>query len=95
MIRKVRNNTPYNQENSHRLLWVDADNRHIISTKSQGFSQTPQDIMESTMGVQSISTLATVPKPVFRMGYPFSMWFANHKTLHFQKLELSKVKSNR
>ena len=48
----------YFQENSHRLLWVDTDNRHIISMKSQGFSQTPQDIMESTMGVQSPSTLA-------------------------------------
>ena len=35
------------------------DNREIISTKSQGFSQTPQDIMRSTMGVQSSSTDAS------------------------------------
>ena len=28
--------------------------------KSQGFSQTPQDIMGSTMGVLSPSTLATL-----------------------------------
>ena len=36
------------------------DNREIISTKSQGFYQTPQDIMRSTMGVQSSSTDASV-----------------------------------
>ena len=40
-----------------RIGWVNTDNRHIISMKSQGFCQTPQDIMESTMGVQSPSTL--------------------------------------
>ena len=40
----------YFQENSHRLLWVDTDNRHIISMKSRGFSQTPQDIMEKYNG---------------------------------------------
>ena len=31
-------------------MWVDTDNRHIISTKSQGFCQTPQDIMEEYNG---------------------------------------------
>ena len=36
----------YFLENSHRLLWVDTDNRQIISMKSRGFPQTPQDIME-------------------------------------------------
>ena len=40
----------YFQENSHRLLWVDTDNRHIISMKSRGFSQTPQDIIEEYIG---------------------------------------------
>jgi len=35
----------YFLENSHRLLWVDTDNRHIMSTKSQGFLQISQDIM--------------------------------------------------
>ena len=35
---------------SHRLLWVDTDNRHIISMKSHRFSQTPQDIMEEYNG---------------------------------------------
>ena len=35
---------------SHRISWVDADNRHIIPVKSQGFSQTPQDIMEKYNG---------------------------------------------
>ena len=38
------------KENSHRLQWVDTDKRHIISTKSQGFLQTPQDIMEEYNG---------------------------------------------
>ena len=38
------------QENSHRLLWADTDNRHIISMKSRGFSHTPQDIMEEYNG---------------------------------------------
>ena len=33
-----------------RFLWVDTDNRHIISMKSQGFSQTPQDIIEEYNG---------------------------------------------
>ena len=42
---------PSNVEtSSHRLLWVDTDNRYIISTKSQGFLQTPQDIMEKYNG---------------------------------------------
>ena len=35
---------------SHRFLWIDTDKRHIISVKSQGFSQTPQDIMEEYNG---------------------------------------------
>jgi hypothetical protein len=35
---------------SHRLLWVDTDNRHIISMKSRGFPQTPQDIMAEYNG---------------------------------------------
>ena len=35
---------------SHRLLWVDTDKRHIISTKSRGFLQTPQDIMAKYKG---------------------------------------------
>ncbi len=38
------------KENSHGLLWVDTDNRYIISMKSQGFSLTPQDIMEEYNG---------------------------------------------
>jgi len=33
------------KKNLHRLMWVDTDKRHIISMKSQGFFQTPQDIM--------------------------------------------------
>ena len=40
----------YFLENSHRLLWVDTDNRHIISMKSRGFPQTPQDIMAEYNG---------------------------------------------
>ena len=40
----------YLLENSHRLLWVDTDNRHIISMKSRGFPQTPQDIMAEYNG---------------------------------------------
>ena len=31
-------------------LFIDTDNRHIISTKSQGFTQTPQDIMKEYNG---------------------------------------------
>ena len=34
----------------HRLSWADTDNRHIISMKSRGFNQTPQDIMEEYNG---------------------------------------------
>jgi len=33
-----------------RIGWVNTDNRHIISTKSRGFSQTPQDIMSEYNG---------------------------------------------
>ena len=40
----------YFLENSHRLLWVDTDNRHIIPMKSRGFSHTPQDILEEYNG---------------------------------------------
>ena len=40
----------YFLENSHRILWVDTDNRQIISMKSRGFPQTPQDIMEKYNG---------------------------------------------
>ncbi|SVD31672.1 uncharacterized protein METZ01_LOCUS384526, partial [marine metagenome] len=38
------------KQNSHRLLWVDTDQRHIISTKSQGFYKTPQEVMEEYSG---------------------------------------------
>jgi hypothetical protein len=30
--------------------YIDADNRQIIATKSRGFLQTPQDIMEEYYG---------------------------------------------
>ena len=33
-----------------RPLWVDTDNRHIMSMKSQGFPRTPQDIIEEYNG---------------------------------------------
>ena len=35
-------------------------NRHIISMKSQGFFQTPQDIMEECNGCSVLSTIATL-----------------------------------
>jgi hypothetical protein len=35
---------------SHRLSWIDTDNRHIIPVKSQGFYQPPQEIMEKYNG---------------------------------------------
>ena len=44
---------------SHRLSRANTDNRHIISDEIARVLQTPQDIMESTMGVQSPSTLPT------------------------------------
>jgi len=40
----------YFLENSHPLSWADTINRHIISMKSRGFFQTPQDIMEEYNG---------------------------------------------
>ena len=45
------------KKKSHRLLLVDIDNRHIISMKSQGFSQTPQDIMKEYKGCSAPQTL--------------------------------------
>jgi len=33
-----------------KIIFVDLENRHIISMKSQGFSQTPQDIMDEYSG---------------------------------------------
>jgi hypothetical protein len=40
----------YFLENSHRLLGVGTDKRHIISMKSEGPVETPQDIMEEYNG---------------------------------------------
>jgi hypothetical protein len=45
---------------SHRLTRADTDNRHIITVKSQGFSQTPQDIMEEYNGC-SAPPVQTLP----------------------------------
>ena len=38
------------EQNSHCLSWVDTHNRHIISTKSEGSVETPQDIVEEYNG---------------------------------------------
>ena len=35
---------------SHHLLWVDTHNRHIISMKSEGSVETPQNIVEEYNG---------------------------------------------
>jgi len=55
------------------------DNREIISTKSQGFYQTPQDIMRSTMGVQSSSTDATLVIPVSTEGTHVILYMFEHE----------------
>ena len=56
----------YFLENSHRLLWVDTDNRHIISTKSEGSVETPQDIVEEYNGC-SVPQYTAYPLPI-RLG---------------------------
>jgi len=33
-----------------KIIFVDLENRHIISMNSQGFLQIPQDIMEEHIG---------------------------------------------
>ena len=38
------------EQNLHRLSWVDTHNLHIISTKSEGSVETPQDIVEEYNG---------------------------------------------
>jgi len=38
------------RNNSYRLSWDDTHNRHIISMKSEGSVETPQDIMEEYNG---------------------------------------------
>jgi hypothetical protein len=53
MLLKKRENKRFRYkafEDNTTQVEADTDNRHIISTKSQGFFQTPQDIMEEYNG---------------------------------------------
>ena len=43
-------NSPVLNQILHRLSWADTDNRHIISMKSEGSVEPPQDIMEEYNG---------------------------------------------
>jgi len=57
----------------HRLLRAPTDNRHIISMKSKGSVETPQDIMEKYNGC---SVPQYTPYPLKRRvsdGVPFEM----------------------
>jgi len=44
------NSTLLGYSNKHRLSWADTHNRQIISMKSEGSVETPQDIMEEYNG---------------------------------------------